>query len=247
MVLDCIVSRLKNIIDMEYIYINKSYRKGFMEVDFPLPDNCKTGSTLDDYNADAWILLSEEQVEFYRLNSTATPIEVFNMELTPKIVEDSLDTAKQKKIEEANQVDKESDIFFIKIIHGDKDITLPMWLPSALRNTLLNLTFPSNKLAGVDITVLWTETEPPIKLYIPTQWGIDNIPIVELYAIKTLNRLMENLAMINLCTDESQLNVLNLSDNYPDPVVLEMDITGLPGEVKTYYVNVFPLLDYVEA
>lgn len=80
------------------IYINKTAYNIYIELDEALDTESNfVGSTWEDFESGAWLLLSEEQVKFREENPAASVREVWNMELVERPV--ILRTALQAKAE----------------------------------------------------------------------------------------------------------------------------------------------------
>lgn len=94
------------------IYIHKNI--GFWQRDKILPQSFKTGTTLEDYNNGAYLLLNTEQEKFYTEYSNATQIECWNMELAiedeQQVDSDPVETAKRQKLWLIDQYDKSVDV-----------------------------------------------------------------------------------------------------------------------------------------
>ena len=85
-------------------YIQKQI--GFWDVEGALPASYKTGTTLEEYDNGAYLLLNAEQVAFSKVHPNASPLEVWNMELIPEPEQpavpepDELSIALQAKLQE---------------------------------------------------------------------------------------------------------------------------------------------------
>lgn len=84
------------------IYIHKE--NGFWHRETVLQPSFKTGTTLEDYEDGAYLLLNAEQEQFYNDHPDASQVECWNMALTPKEeqpvipVPDPVETARRQKI-----------------------------------------------------------------------------------------------------------------------------------------------------
>jgi len=67
----------------KYVYIKQSIAKYFVDFAEPLnPEEYNNiGETLDDFLDNKWVLLSDEQVEFYKEHPEANVVEVWNMQM----------------------------------------------------------------------------------------------------------------------------------------------------------------------
>ena len=77
------------------IYIHKE--QGFWEVSEALPNNYLTGTTPEDYEQGAYLLLDNEQAAFHKAHPNAGPVECWNMQFDQERL---LQTAKDLKRQE---------------------------------------------------------------------------------------------------------------------------------------------------
>ena len=93
----------------KFVYIKKSVKGHFVALDDELPATAYSiGSSMEDYNDNKWVLLSEEQVQFHDEHPEASISEVWNMEMvvpTEPTEEELLESAKQEKIWQIEQYD----------------------------------------------------------------------------------------------------------------------------------------------
>lgn len=82
------------------LYIQKQIK--FWETDSPLPESYKVGTTEEEYNDGAYLLLDAEQKQFHADHPEATPLECWNKQLDQFNV---LQQAKNTKINEVYSVD----------------------------------------------------------------------------------------------------------------------------------------------
>ena len=91
----------------KYIYIKHDVRGFYVTLYSVLDENLynNIGETWGDFNANKWVLLSDEQVEFKANNPTAKIHEVFKMEFEPIHVRNLTDAKNEmlRKIEEYDQ------------------------------------------------------------------------------------------------------------------------------------------------
>lgn len=153
--------------------------------------------------------------------------------------ESNYNEAKDNLLKKIEIRDKESDVFYVQFGSTNGAPLFSLWLPAQLRTQLLTNTFPAQLKAGNEITVLWTETIPSVKLPVKTQWGIDNLPLVEEYAIKTLNARRENEYLVNTANTTNELEMIDIEAVYKgiESVVLILPIEDLPEDVQQYYMQ----------
>nr|DAM82918.1 MAG TPA: hypothetical protein [Caudoviricetes sp.] len=82
------------------IYIHKE--QGFWEISEALPNNYPTGTTSEDYEQGAYLLLNNEQAAFHKANPDAGPVECWNMQFDQERL---LQTAKDLKRQEVYNTD----------------------------------------------------------------------------------------------------------------------------------------------
>lgn len=82
------------------LYIQKQIQ--FWETDSPLPDSYKVGTTEEEYNDGAYLLLDSEQEQFHADHPEASPLECWNKQLDQANV---LQQAKNTKMNEVYSVD----------------------------------------------------------------------------------------------------------------------------------------------
>lgn len=88
------------------LYIQKQIK--FWEISTPLPASYKVGTTEEEYNDGAYLLLDAEQEQFHADHPEATPLECWNKALTPEpepTPEEKLWQARDKKRQEVYDMD----------------------------------------------------------------------------------------------------------------------------------------------
>ena len=138
-------------------------------------------------------------------------------------IQQTLESAKQKKLNEIATLDNNSNEFFI-IINGDNDNKHSLWMNSETRNNLLNITLPALLKAGETTTSLWTSTLPHITITVPIWWAIDNIPTIELYAKKTYDIRQKNENLVYYAKTIKELDAIDITKDYPNKLELTLNI-----------------------
>lgn len=208
------------------IYINKNI--GFWEIE-SLPASYKVGTTLADYENGAYLPLSDEQVAFHTAHPDASPLEVWNMQLTP-VPEpapdpDPLETARQQKLQEIKAQDEFSNKFFISVLSGGVEVAnQELWIDKDLRNSLYSITLPALQADGQTTTKLWTTGTPPQSIDVPIVWALDKLPLLEIYAKRTYDLKASNEAAAYAATSLEQLTQIDVKANYPYFLTFELNL-----------------------
>lgn len=227
------------------IYINK---EKFWVTGDPLNESYKVGSSIEDYENGAFLLLSDEQVAFHAAHPDASQLEVWNMELTPTpqpepLPEaDALEIARQAKLAEIEAQDKFSEKFFVSVVRylrdengeiqvndkGDKLtyelVNYTLWMDRSLRTTMLNTTLPAFLERGDKTRKFWTVDEPSEEVEIPIQWAIDRILRLEIYATETYDLFKANNSAAYAATSLEQLAQIDVKANYPHFLTFKLNL-----------------------
>lgn len=166
------------------LYIHKKIR--FWETDSPLPSSYKVGTTEEDYDKGAYLLLDGEQAQFHTDHPKATPSECLNKRLIPAHEPDPLETARQAKLAEIAAQDESGNKFFVSVKQGGIEvINQEFWIDKDLRNSLYSITLPALLADGETTTKLWTTGIPPQSIEVPVSWAMEKLPLLEVYAKRT--------------------------------------------------------------
>lgn len=229
------------------IYINK---EKFWVTGDPLNESYIIGSSIEDYENGAFLLLSNEQAAFHAAHPDASQMEVWNMELTPEPEQpvvpdpesDELAIARQVKLAEIEAQDKFSEKFYVSVVRylrdengeiqvndkGDKLtyelVNYTLWMDRSLRTTMLNTTLPAFQERGDKTRKFWTVDEPAQEVEIPIQWAIDRIPRLEIYATETYDLFKANNSAANAATSLEQLTQIDVKANYPHFLTFELNL-----------------------
>ena len=227
------------------IYINK---EKFWVTGDPLNESYIIGSSIEDYENGAFLLLSDEQATFHAEHPDASQLEVWNMELTPTpqpepLPEaDALEIARQAKLAEIEAQDKFSEKFFVSVVRylrdengeiqvndkGDKLtyelVNYTLWMDRSLRTTMLNTTLPAFLERGDKTRKFWTVDEPSEEVEIPIQWAIDRILRLEIYATETYDLFKANNSAAYAATSLEQLAQIDVKANYPHFLTFELNL-----------------------
>ena len=229
------------------IYINK---EKFWVTGDPLNESYIIGSSIEDYENGAFLLLSDEQAAFHAAHPNASQMEVWNMELTPEPEQpvvpdpepDELVIARQAKLAEIEAQDKFSEKFFVSVVRylrdengeiqvndkGDKLtyelVNYTLWMDRSLRTTMLNTTLPAFLERGDKTRKFWTVDEPSEEVEIPIQWAIDRILRLEIYATETYDLFKANNSAAYAATSLEQLAQIDVKANYPHFLTFKLNL-----------------------
>lgn len=211
------------------IYIQKQI--GFWNVEEALPDSYKTGTTLEDYEQGAFLLLSPEQVAFHEAHPDAGPIECWNMEIPlspepePVLEPDALVIARQEKLQEIADQDEFSNKFFVSVTQGGVEVAnQELWIDKDLRNSLYSITLPALQSDGETKTKLWTTGTPPQSIEVPISWAMEKLPLLEIYAKRTYDRRASNEAATYAATTVEEIQAINVKADYPNFLTFELNL-----------------------
>ena len=228
------------------IYIKKQLGFYFSEVQ--LGDTYNVGTTLEDYDNGAFLLLSDEQIAFHEAHPNASPVEVWNMEipstpdLEPVPEPDALVIARQQKLAEIEAQDKFSEKFFVSVIRYQRDengnilmndagdqlteevANYTLWMDRSLRTTMLNTTLPAFQGRGDTTRKFWTIDEPSQEVEVPIGWAIDRIPRLEIYATDTYDLMQINKNATLAATTVEEIEAINVKADYPHFLTFELNL-----------------------
>lgn len=227
------------------LYIKKQLGFYFSEVQ--LGDTYNVGTTLEDYDNGAFLLLSDEQVAFHWEFPDATPLEVWNMEIPsvpePPVVPepDALVIARQAKLAEIEAQDRFSEKFFVSVIRYQRDengnilmndagdqlteevANYTLWMDRSLRTTMLNTTLPAFQGRGDTTRKFWTIDEPSQEVEVPIGWAIDRIPRLEIYATDTYDLMQINKNATLAATTVEEIEAIDVKADYPHFLTFELN------------------------
>lgn len=211
------------------IYIQKN--QGFYFSEVLLGDTYKTGTTLEDYEQGAFLLLSSEQVAFHEAHPDASPIECWNMEIPsspepePVPEPDALAIARQEKLREIAEQDAFSNKFFISVTNGGIEVAnQELWIDKDLRNSLYSITLPALQSDGETKTKLWTTGTPPQSIEVPISWAMEKLPLLEIYAKRTYDRRASNEAAAYAATTVEEIQAIDVKADYPHFLTFELNL-----------------------
>lgn len=210
------------------IYIQKNI--GFWEVQEAfLKENQRIGTTLANYENGAYLLLSDNQAAFHAEHPEASPLECWNMQLTPvpdpAPEPDPIEVARQAKLAEIEAQDKFSEKFFVSVTQGGTEIAnVELWANSALRTSLIGSTLPAVASDGKTSTILWSTTTPSQPLEVPVDWAKKNLLILENYAKETYDLMQINKNAVYAALTVDEIAQIDVKLNYPHFLTFELNL-----------------------
>lgn len=159
------------------------------------------GETWQDYLDGKYVMLNEEQTEFLDSYPTATPQEVWNMEISP------LATASEilALVNEINDYDMSEEVntFYV---NGEA-----VWF-SKEKRTALNNSLTIEETVK-DTTTLWVNNTP----YVMTVEAAKRMLVdIELYTIECYNNTQENIAKAKTLTLKEEVASFDITKGYPE-------------------------------
>ena len=227
------------------IYIGK--QKFWITKD-PFNDSYNVGTTLEDYDNGAFLLLSDEQIAFHEANPNATPLQVWNMDIpsspdpAPVAEPDALVIARQAKLAEIEAQDKFSEKFFVSVIRYQRDengnilmndagdqlteevANYTLWMDRRIPTTLIITTLPAFQGRGDTTRKFWTIDEPSQEVEVPIGWAIDRNPRLEIYATDTYDLMQINKNATYAATTVEEIEAIDVKADYPHFLTFELNL-----------------------
>lgn len=160
------------------------------------------GSNYDDYTNGKWVKLSEEQVAFYKDNSSATIKEIWDMSLVKK----SLETLKQEKIKEIEMYDISPEVNSFTL-NGEN-----VWVDRETRVSLMNTTKIKQDNGEPNTTIWFGE----YSFTLPCEVAIQMLSQLEMYAYQCFNTTASHKAEVDKLEDEEAVKTYDYTTNYPE-------------------------------
>ena len=191
----------------KYVYIKQSIAKHFVDFAEPLKaeEYNNLGESWQDYLNNLWVLLSDEQVEFYEENPNASVKEVWDMELTPPHVR-TLEEAKSEKIFEIEDYDRSEAVNSFTI--GNQT----MWLTVDERQQLATQ-ISSNEAIGRDTMTRWFNGQ---EFTFPIATWKQMLVALEVYAGDALNVTESHKAAVNALETIEEVDNYDITAGYPE-------------------------------
>lgn len=201
----------------KYIYIKKSIAKHFVDFAEPLSSNeyNNLGETWQDYLDNKWVLLSDEQISFYEEYPTATPKEVFDMELTPAPIR-TLEQAKQEKIWEIEEYDRSDAVNGFTIQLGGQE--METWIDRETRADYKNSLDAAELLGREEVTPVFNG----VPMTIPVQTAKLALAQIQIYANQCYNVTEQHKAAVNALETVEAVDAYDNETGYPQKLTFEL-------------------------
>ena len=214
------------------IYIHKDIN--FWKTKVKLPDSYLISANIDDYEVGAYLQLSEDQEQFHNEHPDATPLECWEMALTPAPEQpvpspvpepDALAASRRQKLHEIAEQDTFSNKFFISVTQGGVEVAnQERWMDKDLRYSLYSITLPALLSDGETKTRLWTTVVPRQPIEVPIVWAMEKLPLLEIYAKRTYDLRASNEAAAHAAITEDELAQIDPKANYPHFLTFELNL-----------------------
>lgn len=204
-----------NVIEATVIYTYMKRGIGVVEYDFQLdPESYHVGSTYDDYMANAWTLLSPEHLAFRAEHPGCSPLEMFNLEMSPvyEPTEEELTArARSNKLNQINQYDVSPSVnsFYL---NGEQ-----VWLDKSMRVGLMN-SMEIEKAAGREVSTVWFGD---VCYTFPIAIAIQMLQALELYALACYNKTAEHKVAVQSLETRQEIEDYDYTIGYPEKLVFD--------------------------
>ena len=190
-----------------YVYIKLSIAKRYVSFEQPLSEEeyNNIGSTWDDYLADKWVPLSDEQVAYHEAHPEDNVKEVWDMAPTPPTPR-TIEQAKAEKLMMINDYDSSEAVNSFTI--GN----LTMWLNVEEREQIATQISANEAVGRTEMTRWFNCMEFTFTL---TQWK-QMLVALEVYAGDALNVTESHKAAVNALTTIEEVDIYDYTTGYPD-------------------------------
>lgn len=200
------------------VYIKNNIGNHFVEFENLFDKNLynNVGTTWEDYLEGKWVLLSQEQTQFYRDNPKASVKEVWDMELLPS-PGTTLEEVIAEKINQINEYDSSSNVneFFI---NG----TLKAWFTPEQRSNYKS-SIEAAKLVNINSVSLFIE-DTLITLSISQAELM--LAQIQLYADSCFIVTKNHKLQVESLKTIEEVNNYNYTTGYPEKLNLTIDLNN---------------------
>lgn len=189
-------------------YIKKSHKGHFLKLDVELAPRLynNIGTTWEDFMADMWIYLSDEQVAFMEANPKASAKEVFDMALTPASVR-TIEDAKREMLRKIDEYDT-SEAVNSFTVNG----VLKGWFTPAERTDHKN-SIDSAKLMGIETLSFFIGD---IKMEIAPEMAEQMLAAIQIYANQCFIVTKEHKLAVEALESIEAVDAYDYTSNYPE-------------------------------
>lgn len=186
-----------------YTYLKNDIENTVITLPNELPtDAYIVGTSFDDYVNGKWVLLTQEQVDFYNTNPTASPKEILQMKLDPINIE----LLRQNKLNEIDLYDKSENVNSFKLNEQN------VWVDRDTRVSLMSTTKIKQEL-GQEYTTIWFGD---LNVTLPCENVIQMLSTLEMYAYDCFNQTAKHKAEVNKLTTEKEITDYDITQGYPE-------------------------------
>lgn len=190
-----------------YNYININ-SEGIISFQAPMnPINYRIGSTIEDYNNGCFILLSEEQLQFFQQYSEASAEEIMQCRISLSRIRALM---LEKIIEHDSSIHVNS--FFVN--------NQSMWLDRDTRASL-TVTIAAYKAQSIEDITLWTESENPVPVTMPVYTLESLLMNLELYAKQCYDTTANHKRNIQQLTEVQHIIDYDYKAGYPEKLNIQ--------------------------
>ena len=190
-----------------YVYIKLSIAKRYVSFEQPLSEEeyNNIGSTWDDYLADKWVPLSDEQMAYHEAHPEANVKEVWDMAPTPPTPR-TIEQAKAEKLMMINDYDSSEAVNSFTI--GN----LTMWLNVEEREQIATQISANEAVGRTEMTRWFNCMAFTFTL---TEWK-QMLVALEVYAGDALNVTESHKAAVNALTTIEEVDSYDYTTGYPE-------------------------------
>ena len=200
-----------------YVYIKLSIAKRYVSFEQPLSEEeyNNIGSTWDDYLADKWVPLSEQQAAYHNAHPEAGVKEVWDMAPAPPAPR-TLDDAKREKIAEIEAYDESDAVNGFDVEFVGEIITT--WITPDKRSNYKN-SVDAAELIGM-------ETVNPIlnglQISIPTQMAKMALAQIQIYADRCYIVTEQHKAQVMALESIDDVDAFDITAGYPEKLTFNL-------------------------
>lgn len=199
-------------------YLKKSIQGYY--IDFPEEIDAEywagwIGSTYEDFRADKWILLSDEQLEFKENHPNASVKDVIEMH-EPEVYQRTLDDAKQEKLQDIYSYDISENVNSFDVVANGN--TISAWLTPTERSNYRS-SIDAAEVVGLESLSFYIG-ELPVTL--PTQQAKLLLAQIQLYADQCFMVTKAHEAAVEALDSIEAVDNYNYQTGYPEKLTFNI-------------------------
>lgn len=197
-----------------YTYIKINTKGNYVTLNEPLNENLyNLGSSYEDYLANKWVLLSDEQVTFHEEHPNATVYEVWNMEMTPT-PERTIDDAKSNMIALIDAYDSSENVNGFTV-----NSTVSGWLTAAERSNYKS-SIDAAKLLDIETLSFYIGD---LLVSVSTTLAEQMLAQVQLYADQCFIVAKQHKAAVKALTSIEEIDAYDYTSGYPAKLNFDLE------------------------